>query len=309
MKRFADAFYNGKWSHTNCYAVKNLKYNDPVRYENTEFYSTHRKKERKRKMHLVEGKNSLFFRYNSKENSSNSGSSVPEFLTHELIKEVIADLDVLNFRIGNNDVRLYVIESEIEYTISHPEGSYILDLFVRFNKSEPEIFFAKWNGIVGIEIRVTNETSFKKKYHLKDLNIPVIEVGISDKFRINDEINLSEDSIEEKRDFFTKRLSEVIFGKVIIDSVSFSFLNDQIIKLKDNNKKLRSERENDISKIYKLKNEVSKLKDEISNIVMKNKELQNLNDEISESLIEHENKLKKIQNNIIYRLLLSKIYE
>lgn len=219
MKRFADIkLDDGSFKRTNVWEVKRGKIKNPEIWSNIKFYSTHKKIENKKILFFVNASPNSYFRYKSENDNPNKGKD--ETLTHELCKEIISEIKDLNFKIYNDYYKFKVIDSEIEHRIDTPNGTYVVDIFVKFEQSIPNYLKIKWNGILAIEIFVHHKCEQDKITNLKAAMVPVIQVRISDKLWIDESKELSLKDIENKKAFLTSYFEKEIFAQLLLDPSS-----------------------------------------------------------------------------------------
>lgn len=193
-----------------------------------------------------------FFRYLG--NTNNNGEF--ESVSHSVYKEILKEMDILNLVVNERKIKLYVSFSDMEYYFYVNNNDRYADVFIRFEKSEPEEYFYKWNGRLCIEIKHTHAVDKSKIIDFYKEGIPIFEHTISKKLMISDNIS-SEEELLNQKSFIAKKLSEKIYGKLISDPSAEEF--NLILKLQKENDAL-------LSKNTKLENENIILKQENTNL-------------------------------------------
>lgn len=232
MKRFAYKYENGEYQKTNIWEVYRGKNQDPHRWEKMRYFSTHRKVENRKEMSYVQRKPNYYFKYKSlKDVKSHEGHDTT--LTHEVVQDIISELKEITFVIKNKDskvYKIYVSDWEVEEEIKTLNGDYSVDILFKFEKSEPESLVLQWNGIVAVEIHVTNEVKATKVKDLLDLGIPILEHTVSKKFYIDESRKITEAEIVEKKQFLCRYYEKEIYVNLLADYYSKEYLTMMKIK-------------------------------------------------------------------------------
>lgn len=226
MKRFAYKFENGEYKMTNVWEVYRGEKQDPHRWEDMKYFSTHRKIENRKEMRPVRRKPNYYFKYKSLADvKAHEGHDTT--LTHEVVQDIISELKEITFVIknrGNKIYKIYVSDREIEQEIKTPNGDYFVDILFEFDKSEPESLVLQWNGSVAVEIHVTNEVKPTKVKDLLDLGIPILEHTVSKKFYTDESREITEAGIIEKKQFLSRYYEKEIYVNLLADYYSKEYL-------------------------------------------------------------------------------------
>lgn len=226
MKRFAYKYENGEYEKTNVWEVYRGRKADPHRWENMQYFSTHKKIENRKEMSYVQRKPNYYFKYKSlKDVKSHEGHDTT--LTHEVVQDIISNLNEITFVLknrGNKVYKIYVSDWEVEQEIKTPNGDYFVDILFKFEKSEPESLVLQWNGTVAVEIHVTNEVKPTKVKDLLDFGIPILEHTVSKKFYIDESRELTEADIIEKKQFLGRYYEKEIYVNLLADYYSKEYL-------------------------------------------------------------------------------------
>ncbi|WP_207715356.1 hypothetical protein [Clostridium saccharoperbutylacetonicum] len=284
---------------TDVWKVRRGKKNEPREWKDIKFFSTHKRIENRKELIFVNTKPNPHFRY-KKLDDIGSHKGHDETLTHELCIEILSEISVMTFKIGNDSYKIYVSDCEIEYKIETSNALYFVDLFLKFDKSEPEWLVTKWNGIVAVEVYVTHKTGEVKRKDLFDSGIPVIEIDVSKKFYIDETREISEEDINEKKSFISKYYEKEIFAKLLANPSSKEYLTmidklkKQIYILQKQNGEQNSELQQKNKMINKLKLDYMDLN---NRIIHKDNEL---------SIIREQN--ERLKKTFWYKLF-KKIYD
>lgn len=276
MKRYADLLKNNEYKRINIWDIynqyhKEIKNHNEIsleQYYTKNFdgclYSTHKHKANKKPMKLIirkKFKNSYFEYVEVKNNEP------PESTSHKNYKDIINQLNQLNLKIGNDIIKIYVEDSQIEYEFVANNNTYKADVFIWFNKSYPEDYVRKWNGKLCFEIKFSNSVTEQKIYDCNKEGIPIFEHKISPKLSINDSLNDKEKSRRTKF-IKDKYLSKEIYGELLSDPETPEYLKIKDLENKNSNLEeqiLILQKEND--KLTKLKNKI--LKHKVLNFLFK----------------------------------------
>ena len=242
MKLFADYSINNGYKRINIWDIYNgyKAYNNSnaesidfkeyySRFYKNRLYSTHKKTKVKMSLTVRHPYGKSFFKYQADLYKNGNAES----FSHSVYKDIIADMKVLNLSTGNRNIKLYVYQSEIEVAFEANNNLYVADVFVYFNKSEPEIYYKKWNGQLCFEIKNTHAVDSKKINDCKIEKIPVFEHTISSKLMIDNSLNSEEELLNQKQ-FITEKLSNIIYGKLLSDPNCYNFVSE----LKEKEKKI-----------------------------------------------------------------------
>ena len=239
------------------------------RFYKNRLFSTH--KSTKMAMTLITRKpyGKSYFRYLANINSKGKFESI----NHSIYKEIIKELDVLNLKVDKQNIKLYVSNSDIEVGFTANGNNYYADVLINFYKSEPEVYYHKWNGKLCFEINYSHPVDDKKVNDCFLEGIAIFEHTISPKLTIN-EYTSSEDDLISQKNFILEKLSEVIYGKLLSDPIAYSYTG--AYNLTEENKNL------------KIKNV------ELSNL---NKLLLNINDKQSTEIVKLQNQNRSLKND------------
>jgi hypothetical protein len=177
------------------------------------------------------GKTNPFFQYKDAR-SSDGGDG--ESITHEYIKNIISNLEILNIQHSKKEIKIYVKNSYVEYRVDCEEGNYILDIFFEFEKSKPQYYFDKWRGVLAVEIFVSHKTENGKVEALKKNGIPVFEVNVKEKYYL-EKCYENEKKLNNKIAGLKTMYGKKIYGKLLSDPES------EFYKTKKVNNELTSE--------------------------------------------------------------------
>lgn len=254
--------YNGYKAYISLNEKIELKEYYKKFYKNR-IFSTHRN--RKIPMTLVVrhpyGKS--FFKYLRNKNPKGELESV----SHSTYKEIVNEMRILNLVVHKQKIKLYVSYSDIEYYFNANGNDYYADIFIYFNKSEPEEYYYKWGGKLCFEIKHTHPVEKKKAYDCYKEGIAIFEHPISEKLMINGNTNSEEELINQKN-FIAKELSEEIYGDLISNPsteeyVMIQKLKSENIALKTENESLRKYNTNLIKKINELNDSIEKSNNDV----------------------------------------------
>ncbi len=272
MKRFAYKYENGEYEKINVWDVYRGEKNDPHRWENMRYFSTHKKIENRKEMIYVRRKPNYYFKYKSL-NDIKSHEGRDTTLTHEIVQEIISELKEITFvrnDRSNKVYKIYVSDWEVEQEIKTPNKDYFVDILFKFEKSEPESLLLQWNGTVAVEIHVTNEVKATKVKDLLDVGIPILEHTVSKKLYIDDSREITEADIIEKKQLLTKYYKEAIYvslkaeysSKEYLTLMEIQELKEQVVLLEKQN----TQKSNEIQQ-YKLY--INNMKNELDNLSIK----------------------------------------
>ncbi|MEX6231178.1 hypothetical protein AB6F57_07595 [Providencia hangzhouensis] len=137
-------------------------------------------------------------------------------------------------------------------------------------------------GKVAIEVKVTHKCSYEKIKNFQDHNIAIIEVSLSDKMRLNSELNntdIDEDEMERYYNFLKSKFNNIVYMKILSDPIMLNehkFIinkkDDTIIKVIKEIESFKGKLAKEAAKqesfeltMKEMKQEVLKLKESIDN--------------------------------------------
>lgn len=172
------------------------------------FYSTHKPGRRLPVKHVMKGGNS-FFSYI--EGGGGSGSD-GESLNHLLFKEALLGVERVKLSLSSFDgkrvdvpIRISRVEVEKRLNIVGGGVRYV-DAYIEFVTDH--WLGSKWDGRVYVEIHHSHAVDAKKQEELRELDVPVIEVGVPEVFsyKVSDED--TNDSLEQQHKAWIKKVLE-----------------------------------------------------------------------------------------------------
>ncbi|ETT77250.1 hypothetical protein C173_05401 [Paenibacillus sp. FSL R7-277] len=259
--------------------IYHFKKSNPKEYKGRTYYSTHYNQENIREMIHVNGRGNKvnpFFQYKNADPEDPDGG---EGITHQYVKEIIAEIKVLNFVINNKPIIIHVRESNLEFRFNTDNGIFQVDIFVEFEKSHPTNYLDKWMGVLAIEIYDSHKTGREKSSALEKHGIPVVEVKIPDYLDLS-KIYENERLLEKKLGEIRRMYENKIYGQLLSDPES------EYYKLK---------KQNNI-----LLNEISNTKQKLSMYSEENSLLQSKCSKLSERIISTQEERNNLRTQLEY---------
>ncbi|MCG7981854.1 MAG: hypothetical protein JAY90_03775 [Candidatus Thiodiazotropha lotti] len=229
MKKWAFYKDGEEWHRIGVYAALAKEKEEPGLWRRRTYYSTHSDASVRLRMNIRKSpKGQYLFAYNPGQDTRIERLGGGESLAHYLYKVAISELKNTTLKISNlkKDIRVQFIEAETEKRVYIDDRYYDLDVFVKFKSSSE--YQLKWGGELGIEVHNTNPVIGQKLRDLKELRVPVIEIGVNK--------NLAYKTVEEystpesERDyieFLKGRLTDHLWGKVLSDPKSVEYLEKE----------------------------------------------------------------------------------
>ncbi len=272
------------------------------------YFSTHKPPNRKRMKHVQKGKTSFFSYINGDVDGGDGGES----LTHRLFKEAVSGVRKTKLCLGKSgDHDVVITHGEIEKPIQVADGTYYADAYWQFTSTSK--LGIKWSGHVYIEVHKSHLVPTEKIEQLRQLGLPVVEVGVPALF----EYPYSDDQTTDEREVAhiekVRRILEGGFlaGTVISNPSSQEFMGwemeNTLIKAKEAlayvQKELSAEQGrgqeaerkllNAENREVSLSNQIGQIKEEYAN------RLHSLKGTIGEnegSLIEKDREIERLEN-------------
>lgn len=309
MKRWADILIDNEYRRINIWNVIKWKEINPEFWENNKnhIYSIHKNIEDKVPMIFQVGRNKIygksFFKYKDV-NSVRIGEGYEESYQHEFFKECFSRMKILNLKDGKDIVKIYVDEAIQEEVIHTKSGrKRIVDVMIRFSKADPMIYVEKWSGKLAIEVYQTHKVDDLKIKEFKDMEIAMAEFNASKWTRITDNLESKE---EEEKQFerIIKSLNELIWVKILSDPISREYFSSVRLEEEINKNEFYLE------KLSLMKNEIIRLKNEQKKLLQETINYKENEERIKEELInaKNQNKLLKEEVAIIKSKFIYKIF-
>lgn len=156
---------------------------------------------------------------------------------HQLAQEVISNLRYLHLKVRDKRTRPYkdieydieVDNAILEQKLDIDKNRYFIDILIFFSK--PYELSLKWNGVLALEIYVTKSTHGQKIIDFEKKKVPLIEVYIGPKLRLN---KAAKDTSEIEEENLRKVLENVfrkqIFGSLHVSPTSNRYKENKVIK-------------------------------------------------------------------------------
>jgi hypothetical protein len=218
--------YGGR--RVSAYKVKALRDDVAGRPLGITFWSNHHLGERRRMKHVLRKNSVPFFAYIDEPPIGGDDGGVS--LSHRLYQEAIAQLSITELRLDNfGDHRIRILSSRLEKTFRFSTGPRRVDLHCRFTSSS--ILAKKWGHEVCIEVRRTHAVPRDKIEDFRRERIAVIEVPLPQAFEFPHDESITTEELEAKHlTFLTHYLGKFIVGKVLSDPSSAEYLEEELIK-------------------------------------------------------------------------------
>ena len=213
--------------------VLRLKEQNFKKYQELKFYSTEH--DEINRLELIPTEHG-FFRYKSDEIDENTKESI----YHSAATLVLLEMPVIKFTFDKNKYILnfskFLVEPCLRFKhFDQDEEKYYPDL-VGYFSSECELQ-EKWKGCLAIEVVYTNACYSKKIHSFEKNHIPIIEVSISKKLKLETEfggeIKFTVADVENYYFSLKKIFEKNVYGKIRSDPVNHKFYTDKIISLED----------------------------------------------------------------------------
>lgn len=274
----------------NAREVLELEGREPGRWKhNRVYYSTHLPVQRLLMWHRRSHTGTCSFVYQPGQDEEIERLGGGESLTHYLFKVAISELSSTLLKIKRYaDIPINIQKSIIEKKFSYNGKNYFVDVFCEFaSNGSLEL---KWDGRLGMEVNYQHALEEEKIGVLKELEIPVVEISISDKFIYRVEDENSTPALERRYiDFIKRNLSEYMFVELLSNPSTKEFLKKEVKYLNQKVSDLSSQISkagNELAAVSKKNNELGQ---ENNNLQDKNKELKSLLEKNGEELTDIKN--------------------
>lgn len=233
-------------------------------------FSTHTDTSKKKPLSLCNKKpyNKSFFKYYPNQAPQESDDTVQ----HELLKEIIRDIDKLVLVYNSQKIVLYIDKNEIEYRFSANGNQYRADIFFEFYKSEPEEYLYKWNGRLYFEIKHKHAVDNKKQTDCQLERIAMVEYSISKYYIKMIEKMCTEEDELRIYNYIKNALCQCIYVKILSNPEPKHY--SQLLIAQDEINNLKNTHIKYGEQLESLKKENYELDKSLRNSIEENKKLQ-----------------------------------
>jgi hypothetical protein len=213
--------------------ILRLKERNPEEYKELKFYSTEFDEINRLELTVSEHG---FFRYKSEQIDEETKESI----YHSTAMLILMEMSQINFTIDNDNYHFtfskFLVEPCLRFKhFDKDEEKYYPDL-VGYFSADCELY-DKWHGCLAIEVVFTNNCYSKKINSFEKNHIPIIEVSISKKLKLETEfcgeIKFCVADVEAYYYALKKIFAKKVFGKIRSDPVSNKFYKDKVASLEN----------------------------------------------------------------------------
>lgn len=122
-----------------------------------------------------------------------------ESLTHQGNKEVIASMEEVTLKVGEEIIRLFIESTECEKAVICRGKRYEIDIYIKLKKTEPMEYYHKWNGELWLEVFHTCPVDYSQAEDFAMENKALFEYKVSDNYNFFD--NISEEGYEKRKQY------------------------------------------------------------------------------------------------------------
>lgn len=151
-----------------------------------------------------DGKSAHFSYYSG---STHAGISSEMTMTHKLYEIVYSEADRLLLDEFGTQVRVFIKNAKMEYFYRTSYNLYYIDIMLELEKTEPLLYYYKWNGKLALEINVTHKVEKSKINDLTENGIQIFQIKIYDNQRVPEDI-YSEEQHEYYKQVIRKRVEK-----------------------------------------------------------------------------------------------------
>ncbi|MEO3677387.1 hypothetical protein ABGI61_00030 [Rheinheimera sp. FR7-31] len=208
--------------------VLKLRREDIHQFNKLTFMSTHRAVEKRLPMTaVIHG----FFRYKSAPDDHEKPEGDSDSLSHSIAIQALAELAVLNFKCGNEEFSIDVVDirtedTKVQLTNRDKFDYYYPDLICEFRS--PNHLAMKWGKKLAIEVKHTHGCEDEKVHDFRNHCIPIIEVDIA-KYSIEEKFGTKSPTPEQLEQYFKywkTNFAKQIFGRILSDPVTPEYFNE-----------------------------------------------------------------------------------
>ncbi len=128
-------------------------------------------------------------------------------MTHKLYQIVYSEADkILLYEFGT-EVIVFVKNAKIEYFYKTSYNLYFIDIMLELERTEPSMYYYKWNGKLALEVYVTSEVEKSKINDFTENGIQLFQIKIYDNQRVPEDIE-SEEQYEYYKQIIKKKVEK-----------------------------------------------------------------------------------------------------
>lgn len=164
----------------------------------------------------IDGKSAHFSYYSG---STHAGISSEMTMTHKLYEIVYSEANRLLLDEFGTQVMIFIKNAKMEYFYRTSYNLYYIDIMFELERTEPLLYYYKWNGNLALEIAVTHKVEKSKINDLTENGIQIFQVKIYDNQRVPEDIS-NEEQHEYYKQIIRKKVEKSnykVIGKYIND--------------------------------------------------------------------------------------------
>jgi hypothetical protein len=225
---------NGVFKMITAFGVWHKEMAEPG-WRKRKFFSTHPPGKRFPMHHRRKKNGTCCFVFNPKYKKLSERLGGGESLAHYLFKIAISELASSELRTGHHQpsVKIRFKNLRTEKEIVHNGKKYYIDVFGEFESSSP--MQLKWGGLIGIEVCHSHpvEEEKEKMVAFRALELPVVQIKISDKLLYRTPEHLSTPDKERKYiEFLKPFLTDYMGVKILSNPSTKEYLQEENSSLK-----------------------------------------------------------------------------
>ncbi len=280
---------------------------EPGKWRRRTYYSQHPPEQRLLMHHRRSHTGTCSFIYNPDQDEQISRLGGGESLTHYLFKMAISELGSTLLKVkGYIDAQINIKKSSIEKQFTLNGANYYVDVFCEFDSSGD--LQLQWGGRLGIEVNHKHAVDTEKISNLNKMEIPVVEIDVSDKLIYRHSEEKSTPELErEYINFIKSKLSEYMWVTLLSNPCTKEYLEKKVLILESNISKIKNDLDAANKQIFALSKECEMIKESRRSL---NSRLDEQSKKVAklESTIQKKNQeLNNIKSKGIFKLIYSRI--
>lgn len=295
-KFFAYYKYGSEIKPINVYralSVKNSRINN--RDETIEFWDTPDLRNAEKvypKRSSIDGKAAHFSYYGG---STRKGISSEMTMTHKIYEIVYSEMNKILLDAFGEQVLVFIKHASLEYFFRTAYNSYLIDVMLEIERTEPSSYYYKWNGKLALEIYVAHKVEKSKINDFSENRIQLFQIKIYDNQRVPEDIE-SEEQFNYYKQLIKKRIEKSNY-KVIGSYLNNVFpevgstMEERYRILADFEREKQRLQELILNNEKMIKEQEEKIRNNEASLYGRRKELEKTHNQ----LIENGNKLKLVE--------------
>lgn len=227
--------------------------------------------------------------------STHAGISSEMTMTHKIYEIVYSETKKILLDAFGEQVMVFIKHASLEHFFRTAYNSYLIDVMLEIERTEPSSYYYKWNGKLALEIYVTHKVERSKINDFSENGIQLFQIKIYDNQKVPEDIE-NEEQFNYYKQVIRKRIEKSNYKVVgrylnnVFPEVG-STMEERYRILADFEKERQRLQEHILNNEKMIKEQEEKIRNNEASLYGQSKELKKTHNQ----LIENSNKLKLVE--------------